>query len=323
MAKTKTELEKAISMLNFRDGNNDKYVFDITANRRIGSGFESVDLILKKSGAETLQRAAEYAKENEFETLHIVLYKNKTAKEKITEYDIPLFEGEHKNELSGVTAPAIQQNATENEADKFFQSFGGLGGFMNETRNQIGNQLDLQYARRDLSKAESQIVALETKNESLTVKNEELREQIKALKDQVHDLERDMGYQKNNYEQKTNVLQLAANGIVGFVGSQLGVTPEKLSGFLGLNGTAEPEPQQPQPQQQAAEPQHETENSEKQQYIDAIVDYCYSLDDQKVSLIAGIVQYVGQSARHLAQVFEYCRTQQNKHNGTENNNDTD
>ncbi|MBQ3658324.1 MAG: hypothetical protein II956_16020 [Bacteroidales bacterium] len=318
----KTELEKAISAVKFRDDNSDKYVFDITANRRIGSGMESVDLIMKKSGAETLQRAADYAKENEFETLHIVLYKNKQAKEKISEYDIPLFESE-RNDLSGVETPAVQQNTTANEADRFFQSFGGLGGFMNETRNQIGNQLDLQYARRDLSKAESQIVALETKNESLTAKNEELREQIKALKDQVHDLERDMGYQKNNYEQRTNVLQLAANGIVGFVGSQLGVTPEKLSGFLGLNGTTEPETSQQQPQQQAAEPQHQVENSEKQQYIDAIVDYCYSLDDQKIGLIAGIVQYAGQSPRHLAQVFEYCRTQQNKQNGTESNNDTD
>ena len=233
-----TELEKALSAVKFRDGNkNDKYVFDITAHRRIGNGYESVDLIMKQKGVDTLKRTAEYAKENEFETLHVVIYKNKSAKEKITEFDIPLNEAQP---LNGVDTPAVQP-PSQNEADRFFQGFGGLTGFMTETRNQIGNQLDLQYAKRDLGKAEAQVVALESKNEQLATKNEQLREQIKELKDQVHDLQRDMGYQKNNYEQRSNMLQLVTNGVVGFVGSQLGVTPEKLGSLLGIttDGSAE------------------------------------------------------------------------------------
>ena len=64
----KSELEKAISAVKFRDGNkNDKYVFDITAHRRIGNGYESVDLQMKQRGVDILERTAEFAKENEFE----------------------------------------------------------------------------------------------------------------------------------------------------------------------------------------------------------------------------------------------------------------
>lgn len=320
MMNKKTELEKAISAVKFRDDNQDKYVFDITANRRIGTGFESVDLIMKKSGADTLKRAADYAKENEFETLHIVLYKNKQAKEKITEYDIPLFESE-PSELSGVNTPAIQQ-PPQNEADKFFQSFGGLSGFMSETRNQLTNQLDLQYTQRDLNKAQAENASLTVKNEALINKNDELREENKALKDKIHDLERDLRQQQNTFEQKNGLAQLVANGVVGFVGSQLGVTPEKLSGLLGLGSTESETPAQTRQQEPAPEPQ-QTESSEKQQYIDAIVEWLYSLDEQKIKLAAGIAQYAGQSTKHLAQVYEYCRTLQKQQNGTENNNDTD
>lgn len=321
----KSELEKAISAVKFRDGNkNDKYVFDITAHRRIGNGYESVDLQMKQRGVDILERTAEFAKENEFETLHIVLYKNKTAKEKITEYDIPLNE---TPQLNGVETPAVQP-PTVNEADRFFQSFGGLSGFMAETRNQIGNQLDLNYARRDLSKAEAQITALESKNEQLVVKNDELREQIKELKDKVHDLERDMGYQKNNYEQRSNMLQLVTNGVVGFVGSQLGVTPEKLGNLLGITADGSAETSQPAPQSEPQKQQElsgENEKSEKQQYIDAVVDYVYTLNDQEVKLFAGIAQYVSQSTKHLAKVYEYLRTQfknEQKNASQEDSNDT-
>ena len=316
----KTELEKAISAIKFKDDNGDKYVFDVTANRRIGNGMESADLLLKKSGADTLKRAAEFAKENEFESLHITVYKNKTGREKGAEYDVPLFE---ETQLAGVDTPAIQQ-PTQDEADRYFQSFGGLGGFMQETRNQIGNQLDLQYARRDLGKAEAQVVALESKNEQLAAKNDELREQIKEYKDRIHDLERDMGYQKQNYDQRSNMLQLVTNGVVGFIGSQLGVTPEKLGQLMGIpaDGT---ETTQQTPTEPAKQESVSGTKDERQQYIDAIVEYIYTLNAQEIQLFAGITQYVGQSQRHLAKTYEYLRNLFNKEkNGNqEDNNDTD
>lgn len=322
----KSELEKAISAIGFRDSKkNDKYVFDIIAHRRIGNGYESVDLAMKERGVDTLKNCASYAKENEFETLHIVLWKNKSAKEKITEFDIPLNESQ---QLSGTEAPAVKL-PSQNEADRFFQSFGGLGGFMQETRNQIGNQLDLQYARRDLGKAEAQVVSLESKNEQLAAKNDELREQIKTLKDRVHDLERDMGYQKQSYDQRANILQLVTNGVVGFVGSQMGYTPEKLSGLLGLTPDNSDTSNQKTQIENSTATQSTVDGNEpkdeRQKYIDAIVDYIYTLDFQKIQLFAGVAQYCAASDRHLAKTYEYLRNQlkQEQNGSTEDTNNSD
>ena len=319
----KSELEQAISTLKFRDDKQDKYVFDITASRRIGGDIDTIDLVTKEKGVDLFKRTVEYATENEFDSIQLVLYKNKTAKEKIGTFTIPL---QNSEPLSGTdNTPAIKQPST-NDADKFFQSFGGLSGFMAETRNQIGNQLDLQYARRDLGKAEAQVVSLESKCEQLASKNDELREQIKTLKDQIHDLERDGAYQKQTYEQKSNMLQLVTNGVVGFIGSQMGMTPEKLSGLLGIatddKDTATASQPQPQPQHQDEKPAC---SDQKQQYIDAIVEYIYGLSDSEIKLFAGIAQYTSQSAKHLAKTYEHLRNQyKNAQNGSqEDNNDTD
>lgn len=314
----KSELEQAISTLKFRDDTKDKYVYDITASRRIGNDIDTIDLVMKQTGVETFKRTVDYAKENEFDSIELIMYTNKSAKKKIGTFHIPLGSPQ---ELAG-TEVQVQQQPTENNADKYFGAFGGLAGFMNETRTQIGNQLDLQYAKRDLSKAEAQIVALESKNETLAAANENLREQIKVLKDQVHDLERDMGYQKQNYDQRSNMLQLVTNGVVGFVGSQLGVTPDKISSLLGI-GTDTATDTETAPAQPAQSSQDlGVQKDERQQYIDAIVDWLYSLDENGVKMIAAVCQYAGQSTVHLARVAQYCQILQNQNNEKEGSDGT-